>query len=110
MHIIGVSGHLGTSQSLLPMIKNIVTWNINVYSAHIQTYSIDTQAYTLRIKNNRERIMWSMESLKLGEREMFKLEKGQGKEVKTMKDDIWEFNPVSIHLIQAQCVGYVKCL
>lgn len=54
--------------------------------------------------------MWMMESLKLGEREMFKLEKGQEKEVKTMKDDIWEFNPVSIHLIHSQCVGYVKCL
>lgn len=50
------------------------------------------------------------ESLKLGKREMFKLEKGQDKEVKTMKDDIWEFNPVSIHLIQAQCVCHVKCL
>lgn len=41
---------------------------------------------------------------------MFKLEKGQEKEEKTMRDDIWEFNPVSIHLMQAQCVGHVKCL
>lgn len=41
---------------------------------------------------------------------MFKLEKGQEKEVKTMIDDIWEFNLVSIHLIQAQCVSHVKCL
>lgn len=41
---------------------------------------------------------------------MLKLEKGQEKEVKTMKDDIWGFNPVLIHLSQAQSVGHVKCL
>lgn len=27
-----------------------------------------------------------------------------------MRDDIWQFNPIWIHLIQEQCVCHVKCL